>query len=184
MTPMLSVLVVAAGLVVLPVPAFAQTPAVTPGDGPQTATAQVKNGSGVDVGQVEFRRTPNGLLLKVELHNLPPGVHGMHIHETGRCEAPDFKSAGGHFSPDGREHGIFNVRGPHAGDLPNVHVAKTGDLTLELFIPTLRLAAGPSSLLDQDGSAFVIHASADDYSTDPAGNAADRIACGVIAEKR
>ena len=110
-----------------------------------------------------------------------PGVHAFHIHAVGKCEPPDFKSAGPHFNPDQTRHGIMSPEGPHAGDLPNIHVPADGKLEVEFLNPVVTLSQ-ESALLDEDGSAIVIHAGADDYKTDPAGNAGDRIACGVIAK--
>jgi len=107
---------------------------------------------------------------------VPPPIH---FHETGKCEPP-FESAGGHFNPGKKAHGVLDLGGSHAGDLPNVVVPAGGKLEFELFVPGLTLAAGPSSVLDADGTALVIHAKADDYRTQPAGDSGDRIACGVI----
>jgi Cu-Zn family superoxide dismutase len=133
------------------------------------------------VGDALLRQTPNGVLLTVHLRDLPPGIHGFHIHETGRCEPPTFESSSGHFDAAGRKHGIFDAAGPHAGDLPNVHVPEGGKVSLEYFVGGVSLDAGrTSSLLGGDGAALVMHRGADDYRTDPAGGAGDRIACGVI----
>ena len=100
---------------------------------------------------------------------------------VGKCEPPDFKSAGPHFNPDDTKHGLMNAEGPHAGDMPNLHVPDSGKLTVEVLNEMVTLDAEPA-LLDDDGSAIVVHAVADDYQTDPAGNAGDRIACGVVTE--
>jgi superoxide dismutase, Cu-Zn family len=99
---------------------------------------------------------------------------------VGACDPPGFQSAGGHFNPLGWEHGFLNPRGPHAGDLPNIHVPAGGRLELEVLAPGLTLGPGPTTLFDADGSALVIHEGVDDYRTDPTGNAGDRIACAVI----
>jgi Cu-Zn family superoxide dismutase len=119
-------------------------------------------------------------LLKLELKDVPSGVHAVHIHEVGRCDAPTFESAGAHVAASGRQHGFLATAGPHAGDLPNLEVPATKTLAVEHFVRDVTLAAGPTSLLDADGSAIVIHAAKDDYVTDPAGNSGDRIACGRI----
>ena len=106
----------------------------------------------------------------------------MHLHAVGKCEGPDFKSSGGHFNPHGHEHGKDNAKGFHAGDLPNLYVEPTGHIKAELFSSQLTLD-GKDSLLDKDGSAIIIHAKLDDYSTDPTGGAGDRIACAAITAK-
>lgn len=141
-----------------------------------TATAELKNLDGQSIGQVELRETPHGLIVTAEVTGLPEGEHGFHIHAVGQCEPP-FKSAGGHFNPDDHQHGIENPEGMHAGDLPNLTIPASGEATVEHFAEGLAL----DDLSDDDGSAVVIHASADDYATDPAGNAGDRIACGVVS---
>ncbi len=144
------------------------------------ATATMKDVQGVTVGAVALRDVPTGVLMKVDLTGVAPGVHGFHIHTTGKCEAPMFTSAGGHFAPGGTKHGLLAPMGPHAGDLPNVYVGPDGKLSVEILVKGVTLAAGGASLFDPDGSAIVLHAAADDYITDPAGNAGGRIACGVI----
>lgn len=146
------------------------------------ATATLKDAQGVTIGTASLRDIPSGVLLKVDLAGVAPGVHGLHIHTVGKCEAPMFASAGGHFAPGGTKHGLLSPMGPHAGDLPNVYVGADGKLSLEVLVRGVTLAAGPVSLLDFDGSAVVLHATADDYLTDPAGNAGGRIACGVIGQ--
>jgi Cu-Zn family superoxide dismutase len=119
------------------------------------------------------------VVVTVTAAGLPPGVHALHLHQTGKCEPP-FGSAGGHFNPLGKKHGLLNAEGPHAGDLPNVHVGADGRLEVELFAPGVALAGGPNALFDDDGAALVLHQNADDYTADPAGNAGPRIVCGVI----
>lgn len=147
-----------------------------------SATAVLKNKDGKEMGTATLTDTPNGALIRLELSGFPAGEQGFHVHETGKCEPPDFKSAGGHFNPDGTEHGIMNPEGPHAGDMPNLHVPAGGELTVEV-LNTLVSLNGERALLDEDGSALVIHAGADDYKSDPAGHAGDRIACGVVAKQ-
>jgi Cu-Zn family superoxide dismutase len=132
------------------------------------------------VGEARLRQTPHGVLVRLELGNATPGVHGLHLHEIGRCDAPTFASAGGHFAPGGRQHGYLNGNGPHAGDLPNVFVPKSLRYTADYVLENVTLDPGPRSLLDEDGSALVLHGFADDYMTNPAGGAGDRLACGVI----
>jgi Cu-Zn family superoxide dismutase len=136
------------------------------------------------VGEVKMQDTPHGVLLEVTISKLAPGEHAFHIHEVGKCE-PDFKAAGGHFNPAGKEHGIENPKGLHAGDLANLHVPDSGRLVVELFARDVTLTPGrKNSLLDADGSAFVVHARADDYHSNPSGEAGDRIACGAITGQR
>jgi len=150
---------------------------------PATARAELKNAKGESVGSAQLTETPAGVLLHATLSGLPPGAHAFHIHEVGRCEAPDFTSAGGHFNPGGQHHGFANPQGAHAGDLPNIFVPEGGKTEVEVLARGVTLGSGPAGLLDANGSSLVIHASADDYKTDPAGNAGGRIACGVISRQ-
>jgi len=146
------------------------------------ASANMINAEGQEVGTVTFAETPSGVLhIVVEMTDLPPGPHGFHVHEKGACE-PDggFESAGGHYAGDD-EHGIHSQEGPHPGDLPNVHVGQNGTLKAEFFSDDLSLSDDDDNpLLDEDGSAILVHASPDDYESQPSGNSGDRIACGVI----
>jgi Cu-Zn family superoxide dismutase len=148
-----------------------------------TTKVKMLNAKGQEIGEATLTETPNGVLVRLTLlPNRPgvmPGTHAFHIHETGKCEPP-FKSAGEHFNPLGKTHGFLNESGPHAGDFPNIHVPDNGALTVEFEVPQLSLKQGKSALRDADGSALVIHARGDDYKSDPAGEAGDRIACGVI----
>ena len=141
------------------------------------ASATLLDPEGKEVGKVILTAVPTGVLLAANLTALPPGDHAFHIHGVGKCEAPDFKSAGGHFNPEEDEHGLMNGTGPHAGDMPNIHVPESGQLKIEVLNQMVNLKQG---LLDQDGSAIVIHQGPDDYVSDPAGDAGPRIACGVI----
>lgn len=151
----------------------AQTPAAT-------ASATVNDAMGKTIGTATLRETASGVLIKVDFTAAPAGTHALHVHTTGKCDAPMFMTAGGHFAPGMTKHGLLAPGGPHAGDLPNIYVPADGKLSIEVLEPNVTLAAGPRSLLDADGSALVLHAMADDYLTDPAGNAGGRIACGVI----
>ncbi len=144
------------------------------------AQADILNAQGQKVGASTLVETPHGVLITTELMNMPPGVHAFHLHGVGKCEPP-FKSAGGHFNPLRKEHGIMNPKGMHAGDLPNIHVGKGGKLTFEVLASQVTLGEGKNSLFDGDGSAIVIHKGADDYMSNPAGSAGPRIACGVIS---
>ena len=144
-------------------------------------TVELRDQKAKLVGTVLLVDTPHGLLLRGALTGLPPGTHAIHFHEIGKCESP-FKSSGGHFNPTKKAHGVMDPAGLHAGDLPNVVIPKNGKLDFELFAMDLTLADGPTTVLDSDGTALVIHAKADDYKSQPAGDAGDRIACGVIAK--
>lgn len=147
------------------------------------ARANVINKEGTSLGTITFTQTKSGLLhIMAELTNLPPGPHGFHIHKVGKCDAADgFKSAEGHFALEGQTHGAMTEKGPHAGDLPNVHIGQDGILKAEFLTDQMSLTEGqPNSLRDADGSAVMVHEMADDYTTDMTGNAGGRLACGVI----
>ena len=159
--------------------AAAQT-GTTGSNSSMTAGAALTDAQGRHVGQAVLQQTPHGVLIKLDLKNVTPGIHGLHIHDAGRCERPSFESAGGHVNPSGRQHGFLNPRGPHAGDLPNIEVPTTTQLSVEYLVASVTLDPGPGSLLDSDGSAIVIHAGKDDYASEPAGESGDRLACGQI----
>lgn len=146
----------------------------------QKATATLRDAQGQTIGSATLTEVPSGVLIRVDLTGAPAGAHGFHVHTVGQCDAPMFTTAGGHFAPGGTRHGLMSPMGPHAGDLPNLHVGADGKLAAEVLVHDVTLAAGAKSLLDADGSALVLHATADDYLTDPAGNAGGRIACGVV----
>lgn len=141
--------------------------------------AMLRNAEGKNVGVAKLTDTPNGVLVHVDFADMPAGEHAFHIHETGKCEPP-FESAGGHFNPTGKKHGFEDSAGFHAGDMPNIVIPASGSVKVEVFVPNVRLRDGAAKLLDDDGSALVVHAGVDDYKSDPAGNAGDRIACGVV----
>lgn len=144
--------------------------------GRKMAAYDIANAAGETVGRVELLDGAGGLLLKVEVGGLEPGEHGLHVHETGQCEPP-FASAGGHYSPAGRSHGLLSGGGPHAGDLPNLVVGAEATTTIaHAWADGLSVA----ELTRDDGSALVIHAGPDDYRTDPAGAAGDRVVCAAI----
>lgn len=143
------------------------------------AQATLADSKGKEVGTVTLTETPNGVLLRAEFKGLPAGELGFHVHETGQCTPPDFKSAGGHLA-GGKKHGLLVEGGPHAGDMPNIHVSESGSLTIEVLNTGLSLDNGEGAVFDKDGSAVLVHAHADDYKSQPSGDAGDRIACGVI----
>ncbi|MDQ3459516.1 MAG: superoxide dismutase family protein [Deinococcota bacterium] len=148
------------------------------------ARAELQDADGNTVGHATFSSTEDGAVrIQVELEGLEAaagGEHGVHLHETGECEPPDFESAGGHFNPTDAEHGLLNPGGPHAGDLPNIHVDEDGNASYEVTTLLISLDEGERSILDGDGAALVIHVDADDHITDPSGESGDRIACGVV----
>lgn len=144
------------------------------------ATAELKNAEGKVVGLAQLAQVADGVQVTAQFNGLPPGEHGIHIHETGKCEPPVFTTAGGHFNPTKKKHGLKNPEGAHAGDLPNLKVASDCTGSIHDVARGATLDSGPTSLTDADGSALVVHAKADDDMSDPAGNPGDRIACGAI----
>jgi Cu-Zn family superoxide dismutase len=142
----------------------------------------LKNTSGQSVGTARFTQAGNVVRILVEAKGLPPGPHGVHVHAVGKCDPPDFNSAGPHFNPTNKQHGALNPQGSHAGDLPNLTVAPDGTGRMETTTEQLSLGSGASSVWDADGSALVVHANADDFKTDPTGNSGARIACGVLVK--
>jgi Cu-Zn family superoxide dismutase len=177
MRPMLFVTAAFAAAMIAPVAGCAYE---VPKGGPPMALV---NSSGQSIGTVRAWQTAGGVTFRLDATGLPHGVHGVHIHAVGRCDPPDFASAGPHWNPTARQHGMNNPAGPHAGDLPNVEVAANGVLGTMLTLPNASLFAPPGTpgaLLDADGAALVIHAQADDYLTDPSGNSGPRIACAVL----
>jgi Cu-Zn family superoxide dismutase len=163
-------------LALLLTPAVAQTEA----DAPPMARAVLKGTDGADHGTVTLTQTASGVLLKGGLTGLPPGAHGLHLHESGVCDPP-FETAGDHFNPARAEHGFLVESGPHAGDMPNIHVPQSGALTIEILNAMVSLDDNAlETLFDEDGSALLVHADPDNYEGQPSGNAGDRIACAVI----
>ncbi|MBA2617303.1 MAG: superoxide dismutase family protein [Rubrobacter sp.] len=150
------------------------------------ATAELRTSEDEAVGTAEFVETSEGVAIDVEITgNVPPGTHGLHIHEKADLSDPAFESAGDHFNPTGAEHGFDNPNGPHAGDLENIPVADDGTAGYEYVNDRITLSAGPDSILDDDGSALIVHAMTDDYRTDDdpesgPGMSGDRVAAGVI----
>lgn len=144
------------------------------------AIAELRNGGGDLVGVATFTEGHDGVRIAVNLFNMPPGVHALHVHAAGSCENPDFKSAQGHFNPYNRKHGLKSSQGPHAGDLFNITVGADGTCAVAVTAPLVTLGDGENSLFREGGTALMIHQGPDDYMSDPAGAAGPRIACGVI----
>lgn len=157
---------------------------------PFAATAQkvapvavtLKTAQGQDAGTILMKQTKDGVKVKATLMNLPPGEHGIHVHQKAVCDAPDFKSSGPHFNPDGKQHGSKNPAGPHAGDMPvNLTIAADGTGKAEFVATGISLLPdAPNSIVANGGTSIIIHEKADDMMTDPSGNSGARIACGVV----
>jgi Cu-Zn family superoxide dismutase len=150
--------------------------------GPKEVKVKLQDVKGADAGTVTFKTVKKGVKVTVKLENLPFGPHGVHVHQNAVCEAPDFKSAGGHFNPDNKHHGYQNGEGHHNGDLPdNINVGEDHKGEANFVLTSISLdPKAPNSLLLNGGTSVVVHEHADDEKTDPAGNAGNRVACGVI----
>jgi superoxide dismutase, Cu-Zn family len=145
-------------------------------------TVELKDANGKEVGTVKIKSIAVGVELKLNLHGLPPGPHAIHFHQNAKCEAPDFKSAGPHFNPEAKQHGLENPQGAHAGDMLNFTADEKGNAKATIVNKSVNLGTDDHSLYSNGGTALVVHAKADDMKTDPAGNAGDRIACGLIVK--
>jgi Cu-Zn family superoxide dismutase len=144
---------------------------------------ELYNATGDSLGVAKISEDTNGVKIELNLEGLPPGEHGVHIHEVGLCDAPDFKTAGNHFNPDDNEHGLMHPEGSHLGDLPNIIVEDDGTVVAELMAPEATLKEGKPSLFGKDGTAIIITEDPDDGMTQPTGDSGDRIACGVISKE-
>ena len=144
-------------------------------------TIELKSGEDEKAGTAVLEQVDKSVQISLKVEGMEPGKHGVHFHETGKCEAPDFESAGAHFNPEDSKHGMDNDNGPHAGDLPNIEVAEDGTGELEYTADNVSLLTDEdNSLMDEDGTALVIHEKEDDGKTDPSGDSGDRIACGAL----
>ena len=162
-------ILVAAAAVAAPIVAFADT-----------AAAEMIDTDGAVIGKATFEQTPHGVLMNVEVTGLPPGAHGIHLHAVGAC-TPDFTAATGHINPNGVPHGLRHPEGPDNGDLPNLFVHADGSARAEFFTVLVSVSGGRMpALLDEDGSAVIIHENPDDHLTQPIGGAGGRISCGIV----
>lgn len=148
--------------------------------GAHGVSAELRRADGHVVAHASATQAGEAVQVRIEATGLPAGTYGAHVHTTGRCEGPDFASAGAHWNPMGRQHGSENPQGPHMGDLPNLVVGADGHGSVAFEIPNAALHGGENAVLDQDGAAVVVHAAPDDYRTDPSGNSGARIACGAL----
>lgn len=153
------------------------------GNSGKSVTVDLQSGKDESAGTATLEQVTDGVKVTLEGKNIPKGTHGFHIHENGKCEAPDFKSAGGHFNPGDTDHGFDTSEGPHAGDMPNITVGEDGTVKMSYVAENVTLEKGQdNSLLGDGGRALVIHQGKDDGKSQPSGDAGDRFACGTISE--
>jgi Cu-Zn family superoxide dismutase len=150
---------------------------------PKKMEVKMRNADGDEIGTANVEQAPQGLKIKVKVEGLEPGPHGFHIHEVGVCKGPNFISAGKHFNPDDKEHGLLNPKGAENGDLPNLIVDYQGKADAEISAPNAVLKEGKTSLWRKDGASLIITEKPDDGMSQPSGNSGKRIACGVIVKK-
>ncbi|GAE94008.1 superoxide dismutase [Gracilibacillus boraciitolerans JCM 21714] len=133
------------------------------------------------VGTANFKEQEDKVTVQIKVEGLESGLHGVHIHEYAKCEGPEFQSAGNHFNPEGKEHGLMHPDGAHMGDMPNLEINADGTADVEFELPGVTLMDGEKSLLREDGTSIVIHAGQDDGVSQPSGDAGERVVCGVIS---
>lgn len=148
----------------------------------EDVTVRLTTAQGQDAGTAIIKSASHGVIVQLNAKNLPAGEHGIHFHQNAKCDPPDFKTAGAHFNPDGKKHGLKNPEGHHAGDMKNLSVAANGTASTTIVDKDVDLGDSSRSLFSNGGTALVIHAKPDDMKTDPTGNSGDRIACGVITK--
>ena len=145
-----------------------------------SASALIRSSTGADLGTLRLESGPAGVRITGQLTGLTAGAHGIHLHQVGRCDAPEFTTAGAHFNPAMMKHGLLNAEGPHAGDLPAIGADASGRATVDVTTPRATLNGGAHGVFDADGTSIVVHSANDDQRTDPSGNSGGRVACGVI----